>query len=423
MIYVLLCYCLLNIIYQVGFFVTSILTRVGGRHYFLGFYPKLFSFHVKEISFDIGIYIPLVGLARIYSVVDGKRQRTFYPWEFDRRSIGRRLLATLGGALALALSGVIIFIVIAYVREEYIISKEEINKHGIYPSPWAEELGFQHGDKIIDVNGNDYTDFRALIDPDVLLSEGNYYTVLRNEEQIRIDIHSNVENFGREDQPFLSLLAPFEVYEIIPHSPAIDAGLIKGDRIKKVNGQPIIKVADMQREFEKDEDGQVVVEIERRIGANIETSLVTVTLDAEKKIGIYIRELIDYQVYKNSLGQAVVKGSRLAIRTATTSVAALARLSQGSSVPSKVAGGPMRISQIHSQQFSPILGANAIWFALWNLLPLPKSALWEIIALTYEGVMQKRYSFSAFRKLQNFGWILFATFIVWNLINDIVELF
>lgn len=96
----------------------------------------------------------------IYTVTnDGQRMK--YPWEFFGQSIFRRFVATPGGAIGLMVSAILIFTAQTYFLPDYIISKEEVNKHGIEPSQWARQSGFVSGDKILAVNGKDYEAFET----------------------------------------------------------------------------------------------------------------------------------------------------------------------------------------------------------------------------------------------------------------------
>lgn len=186
--YTLLTIVVLNLIYQIGYFFTSAALNVSERHYFLGFNPRLFAFEVKGVKFTVGLYIPIVGLARVYSIVDDKKHRARYPFEFFDQSILKRFIVTMSGACALFLTGLLTIIGVNYFEKESIISKDEVNRHGIYASEWTKKIGFQTGDKIIAVNGRDYEQFYDLIDPKVLGNPDSYYTIRRGSNEVTINI-------------------------------------------------------------------------------------------------------------------------------------------------------------------------------------------------------------------------------------------
>jgi len=111
-----------------------------------------------------------------------------YPWEFSQHSLGKRLLATYGGALALLLAGVIISIGNYYTLVDSFISKAEVDRLGIYPSAAALEDGFMPGDRITAINGKDYQKFDDLFRPPLVLAPEVKYTVLRDGQEIQITV-------------------------------------------------------------------------------------------------------------------------------------------------------------------------------------------------------------------------------------------
>lgn len=102
--------------------------------------------------------------------MDDKKERMVYPWEFAERSLVKRLVCTLSGVLSILLTSIIISIIYMYTRDERIITKEEANKHGIYPSEEAKKYGFELGDKIQLINGKDFDNFYDVYTPNNLLS-------------------------------------------------------------------------------------------------------------------------------------------------------------------------------------------------------------------------------------------------------------
>ena len=58
-----------------------------------------------------------------------------------------------------------------------------------------KKLGCARGDKLVNDNGKDFSDFQDLSKPDVLVSNQSYYTVLRDGQEVRIDVPGNfIEN-------------------------------------------------------------------------------------------------------------------------------------------------------------------------------------------------------------------------------------
>jgi regulator of sigma E protease len=192
----------LTIVYYLGYFSLALLLGVRNSHYFLGFGQRLFDFKIKGVLFTVGAFIPIFGLSRIYKIEGRFKKRPNYAWEFVERPLFKRFLATYGGVFSLFLSSLLIFITTAYFVEDQYISKEEINKYGIYPSPLAEQYGFQRGDRILKINGNDFERYEELLDPAIFESVGNSYTVSRKTEELIIKITA-LESPAHIQGPFL----------------------------------------------------------------------------------------------------------------------------------------------------------------------------------------------------------------------------
>ena len=422
MLYGLLSVALLNVIYVTGFFFISILLNVREGHYFLGFGPELISFQVRGVRFSIGVYIPIIGFAKIYVMENGEKQRMKYPWEFYDQSLARRLGATFGGALTLLITGVLVFIGWAYVEPRSFIRKAEVNRYGIYPSDWATELGFRRGDKIISINGNDYDEYSDLIDPSIFQDPKSYYTVLRNGETLQINVRKAPDDFQESKPLFLALLVPFEIAEVVPNSSAATAGIQVGDRIAKVNGHPIIKLHDFIDECQIDEDGEITLEIKRKGADSLRTLNVDLVLGPDKEIGIQTKELINYTTERNSLLTAVGYGTDAAFIGLAKSISVIFSLATQDPLPREMKG-PIKIAPAFQTPFSAVTAYNALWYAFCNLLPLPFSAFWEIVALVFEWITKKKYSYKAYSRSRKVAWFILGAFFISILVMDVLQKF
>ena len=52
-------------------------------------------------------------------------------------------------------------------------------------------MGFETGDKIVKINGQDFNDFQDVYEPKLFLTDNAYYTVDRNGEDVDIQIPGN----------------------------------------------------------------------------------------------------------------------------------------------------------------------------------------------------------------------------------------
>jgi len=419
---ILISACFLTSIYFLGYFTLAIALRIHDKHYFLGFGDRLFDFRIKGVLFTVGKFVPIYGLAKIYKIEDGFKKRPTHAWEFSDRPLFKRFLVTYAGVFTLLVGSLIIFISASYLRDDVYISKAEVNKYGVYPSQLADHYGFQPGDRVLKINGKDFERYDELIDPKICEAPGNAYTVTRRGEDVIIKITS-VRISDGEHEPFLQLMVPLEIDSVAPNSPAEAINLQEGDRIMKVNDRTIYRFQDMQREFRRDLDGPTVLLIQRIKANDTITFSSEVTLDPQNRIGIMTRTPIQYTTKANSLGDAIAKGTRNTFINLFGQITGLYRVVG----PGKTKG-PITASSAFGDRFNWL----RFWYTtatlstslvLWNFLPYPKSALWESVALVYEGVRKRKYPDSFFRKSLSLAWFIFLAQFLWVFVNDIAKLF
>ncbi|MEO6686056.1 MAG: site-2 protease family protein, partial [Dyadobacter sp.] len=163
--------------------------------YFIGFPPKVWSIQKGETEYGIGA-IPLGGFVKISGMIDESMDteamnKDPQPWEFRSKPAWQRLIVMLGGIIVNVIVGVFIFIVLAYIDGEKILSNAEVNKYGIVAGDLGKQIGLRTGDKIIKANGKSYADFNDIVSLDVFLASNSTYTVLRDGKEVDIDIPNN----------------------------------------------------------------------------------------------------------------------------------------------------------------------------------------------------------------------------------------
>tara|TARA_B110000438_G_scaffold280587_1_gene305990 strand:- start:109 stop:990 length:882 start_codon:yes stop_codon:yes gene_type:complete len=148
-------------------------------------------------------------------------------------------------------------------------------------------FGFQDGDKILEVNGESLEDVRDI----------NKYLFLRDISEVRVEHYNGIkeniivpENIGTvmfengAIRAFSPLRDPVLLDSIVPNSPAYNAGLLKGDRIVKVNGIDVVR----RKEFTDIVEANVSPNIEVEIERGNEMILYTIPLNKDNKIGVIL---------------------------------------------------------------------------------------------------------------------------------------
>jgi len=149
----------------------------------------------------------------------------------------------------------------------------------------AAKSGFQPGDKIIAINGQAVNGFAGSLNSiteRIILSRGDKLTfqVLRPGSETTIEI---VTGFERQDTKWyqrsglrqigIGTASPAIVESVAEHSPAADAGLQKGDRIVRVDGQALYSLMQFSQHLKAKDWKSVLLGIENANGEIREVTL------------------------------------------------------------------------------------------------------------------------------------------------------
>jgi hypothetical protein len=116
-------------------------------------------------------------------------------------------------------------------------------------------------------------------------------------------------------------------------------------------------------------------------------------------------------------------GPARAFNTIKTSVIAFGRIISGTVASKKSLSGPIGVMDRSGLQFWTLTSLYALTYACYNLLPLPRSAFWELIALAYEGIKKRKYPYKIFKASLTFGWIVFAGIFLAMFVIDLMKFF
>lgn len=234
-------------VHEMGHLLAAKYFGMRVEQFSIGFPPKIWSFKKGETEYAISA-IPLGGFVKISGMIDESldteaMKQEPQPWEFRAKPAWQRLIVMLGGIIVNVIVGIMIFIGVTFAFGDAYILKDAINNNGGFNvGPVGEELGLKTGDKIIKVNGEEYTYFQDLVKPEVLLSEDAYYTVERDGQTVDIKLPADfIQKFNRKEglRNFLWFRFAPVVDEVSPDMTAAKIGLQKGDLLTEINGHAI----------------------------------------------------------------------------------------------------------------------------------------------------------------------------------------
>ena len=316
-------------LHEWGHLITAKMFGMRVEKYFIGFPPKIWSIQRGETEYGFGA-VPLGGFVKISGMVDESLDTKNLtaepePWEFRAKPAWQRLIVMLGGIIVNVITGIIIFVAITYSEGyDYIATKDV--KYGIVAHKLGQEIGLRTGDKIVAINGKPFNDFAEV--RKVFLESNSYYTVERNGEKVDIYVPNNfIEKISDKKNAgeFIDPIYPFSIREVTPGMPASKSGLLAGDKIVKVNNQPIQFYHEIRDALSNLKNKKAVLEIDRK------GKIVTLNVDVPEdgKIGFYPELGLTTTHIDYSFGESIAIGTQKAFSVVTDNIRGFGKIFRG----------------------------------------------------------------------------------------------
>ncbi|MCB0489168.1 MAG: RIP metalloprotease RseP [Cyclobacteriaceae bacterium] len=445
-------------VHEWGHFITARMFNIKVEKFYLFFdflFPmanvlnfSLFKYKKGDTEYGVG-WFPLGGYVKIAGMVDESMDKEQMkqepqPWEFRAKPAWQRLIVMLGGIIVNVITGVLIFIGLTYFLGDTYIPKDLINENGgVEALELAQQIGFETGDKIIKINGNDFTDFQDVAKPDVLLSQNSYYTVLRDGQEVTIPIPSNfIENFNRKDaiSNFLipripaivgrvSEKAPFKIGnepEREAQSISSKVGLQPGDRFVEVDGQPVNYHDEVFAIVKAGTRDSISFKVKR----GDEILSFNESFKGYSAIGFMAKGLDkDQLAYINyGFGESIGLGTERAFGVIFLQLKAFKKIFSGDISFQKSLSGPIGMAQAFGtewdwERFWRMTGLLSMVLAFMNLLPIPALDGGYVVFLLYEMISGREPSEKFFETALKIGMALLLVLMVFVFYNDIAKLF
>jgi len=417
-------------IHEFGHLLSAKMFGMRVEKYFIGFPPKIWSFNYKGTEYGLGS-IPLGGFVKISGIIDESFDTKHInkepeSWEFRSKPAWQSLVVMLGGIIFNVITGVFIFTFMTFNNGETFISKDEINKNGILALKIGKIVGFKTGDKIIKINDQDWNRDSELFDPNLFLNDNSSYTVLRNNEEIKIFLPENFIDYMSSKESlsqFLKLRLPFSIDSVF--SNAQESGIIKGDKIVSVNNNEIIDFLELKQAIEENKNSIIQMTIERN--KSLIEKIVNVSKEGQIGIGVEISKANLSQKFYN-LPESFEIGTSKAFNLVWINIQAFGKMFSGKMDPSKNLSGPIGIAQIFGSEwdwnnFWRIVALLSMVLAFMNLLPIPALDGGHAMFLTYEIISGRKPSEKFLEYSTRFGVIILLGLMSFVIFNDIYKLF
>ena len=430
-------------LHEMGHLLAAKFFGMRVEQFSIGFPPKLVSFKYGETEYSLSA-IPLGGYVKISGMIDesldvAKLKEEPKPWEFRAKPAWQRLIVMLGGIIFNIITGILVFIVLTYKFGDTYISKEVVNKNGgIQALELAEGIGLRTGDKIIKVNGEDFDDFTRIIDPDALLADNAYYTVIRDGEEIDIPIPGDfLEKFNdsKAQGNYILPRLPARIGKVVENSLAERLGLRESDEIIELNGQPV-KYHDEVYKIVKAHDFDTLnLKIRRTSSVSAEgesggVKILTFKEDFRQDTLIgYSPQPFDFgeSTINYDLGRSITLGTQRAFGIVFLQLKAFGKMFSGELSVTKSLAGPIGIAQAYGgewqwQRFWRMTGLLSMVLAFMNLLPIPALDGGHVMFLSFEIISGKKPSDKFLETAQKVGMVFLLALMVFIIFNDIFKI-
>jgi len=308
-------------LHELGHFIPAkfFKTKVEKFYLFFDWPYSLVKKKIGETVYGIGI-VPLGGYVKIAGMIDESMdtehlEKEPEPWEYRSKPAWQRLIIISGGIIVNLILGFAIYMMVALVWGKTVLTNENLPA-GFEVAEVMKSYGFNDGDKILKVNGDDIENVFD-INKFLFLRDINSVTVERyNGIKENISIPENIGTIMFENGAMNAFvpLVPAVIDSIVPDSPAYNASLAKGDKIIKVNGNDIIKWQDFTELVKLNTSSNISVEIER--GGDVISKLIP--LNEDKKIGVTVLlPKIVPTIIEYSLFESINEGYQMAYWTLT----------------------------------------------------------------------------------------------------------
>ena len=270
---------ILIVLHELGHFIPAKLfgTRVEKFYLFFDVKYSLFKKKIGETVYGIG-WLPLGGYVKISGMIDEsfdkeQMQKPPQPWEFRSKPAWQRLIIMLGGVTVNLLLGFFIYMMVLFVWGKETLPQENIPL-GLEPTALIQEIGFEKGDKILDVDGKKL-DYVLDINKMLLLRPVEKIKVEKLDGSIsEINIPENIGNDIFQSGQINSFIPLFSatIDSIVIDSPALYSGMQSGDKIVSINNEIIYDYASFKDWLDNNSVDIIDVVVERD-GSNYTLSI------------------------------------------------------------------------------------------------------------------------------------------------------
>lgn len=424
---------ILVVLHEFGHFMFARVFKTRVEKFYLFFDPWFSLFKTKKGETEYGIgWLPLGGYVKISGMIDESMDKEAMklppqPWEFRSKPAWQRLLIMVGGVLMNFLFAMVIYVGVLFAwGESYLPNKNVL--YGIEVSEVARQIGFENGDKILTVDGQEIENFNKIV-PTIVLDHAKTVQVERNGQKTDLEITGADLALLLKSKSVIAPRIPFDIQigKLAKGAPAEKAGVQKNDKVVNADGKTF-EFYDQFREYISSKASQTIQLNLEREGQAITKEVV---VDDEGKIGFYPAlahpDIFEYKTIKYGFFESIPAGIKRGVQTTIDYLKQFKLIFNKETKGYESLGGFATIGNIFPgtwdwYSFWNMTAFISIILAIMNLLPIPALDGGHVMFLMGEMITGRKPNEKFLEYAQITGMIILLALVLYANANDIIKM-
>ena len=421
----------LVLVHEFGHFIAARIFKIRVEKFYIFFNPwfTLYKRKFGETEYGVG-WLPLGGYVSLSGMIDEsmnteQMNQPPQPWEFRTKPAWQRLIVMLAGIMMNVITAMVIYSAILLTWGDNYYRNSDM-KNGYVYNEAGLELGFEHGDRIVSINGEHIERTNDIISNLFIVGDDVSVDVARGNDTVTLALPNSTIRSIRERkgyENFVREFIPFEVVGIMEGSNNRDSYQI-GDRIYAINGEQIIDYVDGSKILETLKGKSADIDVVR----GTDTLRIATHIDQNGSIGIYTnaptgQHHVSYNFFESIPAGISRTGEQLASYWNQVKLIFNPESGLYKEVGGFIAIGSIFPDEWNWQSFWALTAFLSIALAIMNLLPIPGLDGGHALFTLWEIITRRKPSDKFLTVMQWIGLIFLLMLMVFANGNDIIKLF